>query len=210
MTERKTTMSKAIGYVHDELVHARFMRCVLDAEKYEDALVLNVEGNNVPAQRNDLVRKFLNSDCEWLYMCDTDTVFAPNVISRLLTHATDTRRIISALVYCDGRPPHPMIYKRIADTGSGIGMFQAIAQWNPNELVRIDSAGAGCLLVHRDVYLEIEKRIPNKASTWFEYTNFSGMQMGEDFTFCMRAADAGFEIYADTSTRVGHIKPRVI
>jgi hypothetical protein len=203
-------MSKAIGYIHDELVHARFMRCVLDAEKYEGADVLNVEGNNVPAQRNDLVRKFLNSGRQWLYMADTDTVFAPNVISRLLMHGTDTRRIITALVYCDGRPPHPMMYHRVADMAAGIGMFQAIPEWPRDELIRIDATGAGALLVHRDVYLEIEKRLPNRATTWFEYTNFSGMQIGEDFTFCMRAAECGFEIYADTSTRVGHIKPRVI
>lgn len=201
---------KAIGYVHDEMVHARFMRCVLDAEKYEDALVLNVEGNNVAAQRNDLVKKFLNSDREWLYMCDTDTVFAPNVISRLLMHITDTRRIISGLVYCDGRPPHPMMYRRVADTAAGIGMFQAIAEWPPEALIRIDATGGGSLLVHRDVYLEMEKKLPNRGAPWFEYTVMAGMQLGEDFTFCIRAADCGIELYVDTSTRVGHIKPRVI
>jgi hypothetical protein len=200
----------AIGYVHDEFVHARFMRCVLDAERHEGAIVLSVEGNNVPAQRNDLVRQFLNTGRQWLYMCDTDTVFAPNVVSRLIGKTTPTRRIITGLVYCDGRPPHPMMYERIADTAAGIGMFQSIAEWEPESLVKIDATGGGSLLVHRDVYLEMEKRRPEPAATWFEYSIMAGMQLGEDFTFCIRAEDAGFEIYADTSTRVGHIKPRVI
>jgi GT2 family glycosyltransferase len=203
--------SKAIGYVHDELVHARFMRCVIDAAKYEDAVVLNVEGNNVPAQRNDLVRNFLATGREWLYMCDTDTVFAPNVISRLLAQSSPDRQVISGLVYCDGRPPSPMMYRRVADVAIGVGMFQSIAEWEPESCIRIDATGAGALLVHRDVYLEIEKRFPAyKMSQWFEYVHLAGVHLGEDFTFCIRADDAGFEIVCDTSTRVGHIKPRVI
>jgi GT2 family glycosyltransferase len=203
-------MSKAIGYVHGEMVHARFMRCVLDVENYEDALVLDAEGLSIADARNNLVRKFLDSDIEWLYMADTDTVFAPNVISMLLLNAESGCQIVSGLINVDGRPPFPMMYRRIADTAAGFGMFQSIAEWKHGECLEVDAVGAGCLLVHRDVYLEIEKRYPNRAAPWFEYTIMAGMLIGEDMTFCWRAADCGFKIYTDTSTRVGHIKPRVI
>jgi hypothetical protein len=203
-------MSKAIGYVHGELVHARFMRSVLDAENYEDALVLDAEGLSIPDARNNLVRKFLATDLEWLYMADTDTVFAPNVISRLLMHADEYHKIISGLIYVDGRPPFPMMYRRIADTAADFGMFQSIAEWKPEALIKVDAVGAGCLLVHRDAYLEIEKRHPNRAAPWFDYSIMAGMRIGEDMMFCIRAMDAGLQIHTDTSTRVGHIKPRVI
>jgi GT2 family glycosyltransferase len=203
-------MTKAIGYVHSEMVHARFMRCVLDVESYEDALVLDADGLNIADARNNLVRKFLDSGLEWLYMADTDTVFAPNVISRLMLHAESGCSIISGLINVDGRPPFPMMYRRIADTAAGLGMFQSIAEWKHSECLEVDAVGAGCLLVHRDAYLQIEKRFPDRAAPWFDYAIISGMRIGEDIMFCIRAKDAGLKIYTDTSTRVGHIKPRVI
>jgi GT2 family glycosyltransferase len=202
--------TKAIGYVHGEFVHARFMRAVLDAENYEDALVLDAEGLNIADARNNLVRKFLDSGLEWLYMADTDTVFAPNVISRLMLHADPDHLIVSGLIYVDGRPPFPMMYSRIADTAAGFGMFKSISEWPHGQCIKVDAVGAGCLLVHRDAYLEIEKRFPNRAAPWFDYAIISGMRIGEDIMFCVRAKDAGLKIYTDTSTRVGHIKPRVI
>jgi hypothetical protein len=203
-------MTKAIGYVHGEMVHARFMRCVLDVESYEDALVLDAEGLNIADARNNLVRKFLATDLEWLYMADTDTVFAPNVMSRLMLNAESGCQIISGLINVDGRPPFPMMYRRIADTAVGFGMFQSIAEWKHGECLEVDAVGAGCLLVHRDAYLQIEKHFPDRAAPWFDYAIMSGMRIGEDIMFCIRAKDAGLKIYTDTSTRVGHIKPRVI
>jgi hypothetical protein len=203
-------MTKAIGYVHGEFVHARFMRAVLDAESYEEAYVIDAEGLNIADARNNLVRKFLDSDIEWLYMADTDTVFAPNVISRLMLNAESGCQIISGLINVDGQPPFPMMYRRIADTAAGHGMFQAINEWKHGECLEVDAVGAGCLLVHRDVYLQIEKHFPDRAAPWFDYAIMSGMRIGEDIMFSVRAADTGFKMYVDTSTRVGHIKPKVI
>lgn len=201
-------MSVAIGYVHGEKVHARFMSSVRAAEKYEDAIVLEEgSGPSVSDARNLLVRDFLDSGRDWLYMCDTDTVFEVDTISRMLRRG---KQIISALIYVNHPQTFPMMYNRIADVSVGIGMFQQISGWKHNECIRADAVGAGCLLAHRDVYLEIEKRMPNPAAIWFQETSFIDTIVGEDFTFCMRAAECGFEIYVDTAVRVGHIKPRVI
>jgi GT2 family glycosyltransferase len=207
-------MTVALGYIHGQMVHARFMKCVTDLQHYDPSVtILETEGNNPANQRNQLVKDFLNTECEWLYFADTDTVFAPNIIHRLLAHTDPDHMIVSGLIYVDGRPPFPMMYRRVADIASGngpFGVFQSIAEWKREDCIRVDAVGGGCLLVHRDVYLEIEKKLPNRNCTWFEYANFAGMAIGEDITFCMRAADIGHKIWVDTSTRVGHIKPRVI
>jgi GT2 family glycosyltransferase len=198
----------AIGYVHGEMVHARFMKAVREAEAYEDALVLDEDpGVYVSDGRNRLVRAFLDSGRDWLYMCDTDTVFAPNVIERLTSFG---KQAISGLMYVNGQSPFPMMYRRIADTATAFGMFQSIADWPFGECIQVDAVGAGALLVHRDVYLEIEKRFPNPASQWFQCMPMGNIMIGEDITFCMRLADAGFSLFVDTATRVGHLKTRVI
>jgi hypothetical protein len=202
--------TKVIGYVYDEFVYARFMESTLNCAVHENAPVLSETNLSIAQARNDLVRAFLGTGREWLYMADTDTIFPPNVITRLLKRTDNDHMIISGLLYANGRPPFPMMYKRIADSGNGAFMFQVIAEWEPKSLVRVDGTGAGCILVHRDVYLTIEKKFPRRASVWYEYTTMGSATIGEDFTFIMRAADAGFETYVDTAVRVGHIKSRVI
>lgn len=198
----------AIGYVHGELVHAKFMSSMRYAEWHENALVLEEgSGPSVSDARNQLVRQFLDSGRDWLYMADTDTVFENDTITRLLRR---DKQLISALIYVNYHPPFPMMYRRLADVGVGTGMWQSIARWEKDTCIRADAVGAGCLLAHRDVYLEIEKRIPNRAATWFQETSSIDNIVGEDFTFCMRAAECGFELYVDTAVRVGHIKHRVI
>jgi GT2 family glycosyltransferase len=203
--------SKVIGYVYDEFVHGRFMESTLNCAVHEDAAVISETGLSIAQARDDLAKKFIGTGREWLYMADTDTIFPPNVITRLLKHADEDHLIINALLYANGHPPFPMMYERMADTSSGgAGVFRVIDKWEPKSMVRVDGTGAGCMLVHRDVFLEIEKRFPRRTSIWFEYTPMGTFTIGEDFTFFMRAMEAGFKVWVDTSVRVGHIKSRVI
>jgi GT2 family glycosyltransferase len=209
--EGNEVTSKVIGYVYDEFVHGRFMESVLNCAVHENAAVISETGLSIAQARDDLVKVFLSTGREWLYMADTDTIFTPNVISRLLRRADDDHMVINGLVYANGHPPFPMMYERVADTSSGsLGVYRMISEWEPKSLVRVDGTGAGSLLVHRDVFLEIEKRFPRPSSIWFEYTPMGTFTIGEDFTFFMRAMEAGFKVWVDTSVRVGHIKSRVI
>jgi GT2 family glycosyltransferase len=205
-----TKVTKVIGYVYDEFVYGRFAESLFNAATHEHAAVISESELSIAEARNVLVKTFLSTGREWLYMTDTDTIFRPDVISRLLRNADQDHLVISALLYANGHPPFPIMYERIADMSLDYAVFQVIQKWEPKTLVRVDAVGAGCLLVHRDVFLEIEKKFPRRASIWFEYSSMGSVVIGEDFTFCMRAADAGFGIYVDTAVRVGHIKSRVI
>jgi hypothetical protein len=208
--ERDGMTSKVIGYVYDEFVHARFMESTLNCAKHENAAVMGETDLSIAQARNVLVANFLSTGREWLYMADTDTIFPPNVISRLLKRTDKDHQIISALIYANGHPPFPMMYERVADHSVDLFVFQVITEWEPKSLVRVDGTGAGGMLIHRDVFLTIEKKFPRRASIWYEYTTMGSGTIGEDFTFIQRAYDAGFETYVDTSVRVGHIKSRVI
>jgi hypothetical protein len=139
-------------------------------------------------------------------MADTDTVFPVGTVSRLIDSG---KQIISGLVMVDSSPPIPMMYRRLADVGFGIGMFSAITEWD-EKIIKVDSVGAGCLMVHRDVYIDIESRLSNRAAPWFQESVVGTQLIGEDFTFCMRAASIGYSIFVNTSVFVGHVKTRVL
>jgi GT2 family glycosyltransferase len=201
-------MGLTIGYIHGELVHARFMTSVLDAvDRRGYAYIEEESGPNLSGARNRLVSRFLESEAEWLFMVDTDIVFRDDVIERLLLNGAS---IVSAMVYVDGDKPFPMAYRRLADVSVGMPLFMAMDEWQEGSCVEVDAVGAGCLLVHRDVYSDIARRIPNRAALWFQETVIGERLIGEDISFCMKASQLGYKIFIDTSVNVGHIKPKII
>jgi hypothetical protein len=64
--------------------------------------------------------------------------------------------------------------------------------------------------VHRSVVVEIGRREFNKVYPWFQETELAGERCGEDITFCIRAAAAGFPVYVNTAVPVGHQKAHVL
>jgi GT2 family glycosyltransferase len=69
---------------------------------------------------------------------------------------------------------------------------------------KVDFVGFGFVLIARGVFEQI-------AYPWFshdEITMNNGVvrQLGEDFTFCRKAREAGFSIWVDPTVRVSHTK----
>ena len=196
-----------IGFVHPALVHAQFMTSVMRAVDYGRYRVLGVEsGPNVAGARNEMVRIFLESTSLWLFIVDSDIVFNPDAINRLLARG---KKIISGLVYVNGDPPFPMAYKRMADIAVGMPLFMAVDVPDSGAF-EVDAVGTSCVLVHRSVFLDMARRLPNPAAQWFQETAVAGNLIGEDMTFCDRAQQIGHSIWVDADVQMGHIKPHVI
>lgn len=195
-----------IGYVHPEMVHARFMASVMAEQYRTDAFVLGQESEPyVDQARNYLVDRFLASDREWFLSVDTDIILPEHVTSRLLHRE---QPLIGALIYVNTKPPFPQVYNKIADYSvGGVGTYLVYKDFEPGDLVKADATGAGCLLAHRDVFEAIP---PRKPFRWFQHEQRGEDLFGEDMVFCERAALAGFQLYIDTAVRAGHIKPQVI
>src|SRR5690606_37759433 len=64
--------------------------------------------------------------------------------------------------------------------------------------------GMACLLVHRSV-LEHFARIDGTYPWVFE-AEMNGQWVSEDVLFCLRCNDAGFPVFVDCSTEIGHAK----
>ncbi|HWI66861.1 MAG TPA: hypothetical protein VNS88_00535 [Nitrospiraceae bacterium] len=195
-----------IGWVRPLMVHGDFMDSVLlEASRAGAKTIGKFSEPHVDQARNWVVDQFMASDCEWFLSVDTDIILPELVIQRLLARR---QKLIGALVYVNAEPVFPQIYNKIADFGfAGAGQYLVNESWEPGALVKADATGAGCLLIHRDVFTKIPGDSPFR---WFQH-EFEGTHLfGEDFTFCRRARSVGFQLYIDTAVKAGHIKTRVI
>lgn len=210
-------MSIAIGYVHDtngpshswyvsmwasknyDAKHGRLIRCELATH------LSKVDG--LGAARNQVVREFLeDTEYEWLLMVDRDMGWPPDAVHRLLSAADPAERpIVGGLCFAawatepDGMggwriEPVPTIYRR-NETGFGL-----VELYPADMVIRVDATGAAFLLIHRSVLQKIE-------SDWFTPLVKDGKtQYGEDFSFCVRAGEAGFPIHVHTGVKTTHHK----
>ena len=176
-------------------------------------------GTNVAGPRNGLVKKFLDfSDAAWLWMVDSDMTFRPDTLERLLEHADPQEApIVGGLCFGfdDQGDIQPTLYGFTGDEKRP----QVIRyhEWRPDAMWQVAATGGACLLMHRSALERIRdfdhpsrpgKKGFNDAYPWFQETEHNGQAVGEDITFCWRAALAGIPVYVNTGVQLGHMKRR--
>lgn len=198
-----------IGYVHPLNVAALFMRSVVDTvREHGYPLATVMSGPNVARARNLVVTNFLDRHCgiDWLFMVDTDMVFTTETILNLLSC---NEPLISGLCLTGGEKPSPSMYRKLTE-GPQKNMYMAMTEWATDEIVDCDAFGAACSLIHRSVFEDIRNKFPNPAAQWYQEVQRDDVLVGEDFTFCERAIDAGYQPKVNTAAQVGHVKGSLI
>jgi hypothetical protein len=131
--------------------------------------------------RNTLARKFLNSPCEWAVMFDNDMVFpfgsseffngitqfdfpeefsGVRTIHRLMSHG---KSLVGGLYFGRNADGQPMFREGISDPD-----VNALVRKGPqNKLLVTRWVATGCLLIHRTVFEDINKKYPDLGDHWF-------------------------------------------
>jgi GT2 family glycosyltransferase len=220
MSRSGTTRPHAvIGYVRGKDVAGEFCESLvsvaMEASTPLDAVLRYVSGPNISTPRNLIVDEFLRSyTAPWLLMVDTDMVFAPDALTRLIKAASKQQApITGALCYSQNgaADPYPVMYELVQEPGKPMA-FTRPASWPEDTLVRVSATGAAFLLLHREA-LEAVRDGKDPAAPWFRESAIPGAPlalMGEDMTFCLRAAAAGIPVHVHTGVQVGHMKPEML
>lgn len=183
--------------------------------------VLKSRTSAVDEGRNQLVDKLLERPhATHLLFLDSDETFPPDIGYRLLLRQ---KPIITALRFTRGDFQMPQVYRHAGKHPNRLGeptdRFESMAEEvyqflkahqvpsgvnsyiinTDDGLKRIDGCGCGAVLVAREVFEKIEY-------PWFRLAK----GVGEDFYFCLKAAEAGYEIWADLSVLCGHIHLRTV
>lgn len=132
--------------------------------------VLRVEGGLLSRQRNEIAKHFLDEmTAEWLLMVDSDEQITPQAFDKLLSAAHADERPVVAGLYFGTWPgnllpqPVPHLYRR-ADDGVSV---VPVMDYPRDQIIAIDAAGTGCILVHRRVLEAIrEQADPHEGRDW--------------------------------------------
>lgn len=142
--------------------------------------------------RNQMVEEFLGTGADYLLMVDTDMVFTPGHLRRLV--ALDTDVAAAAYMFDLGR------LDAAVDTPDGIKTL--LSDPLPDGPGQVDYAGSGFMLVKREVFEKI-------GGNWFDHITLEDdakTWLWEDWSFCKRVKEAGFHIWLDPNCRPGHLK----
>lgn len=206
-----------IGYVHPDQVDALWMNSLIDMIFFDAAnqgYIFPRGGNihvgsgpRIASARNLVVQTFMNwfSQPEWLLMMDTDMVFSPDILHRMMMEAHPVERpFVGALCFAGGKGStiYPTLY-RLTDEG----VTERIEEYPKDAMVKVHATGAAFMLIHRSVFEKIYDQWHERTVyPWFAETEHNRHEFGEDVTFCMRATQVGCPIYVHTGIQVGHSK----
>jgi len=179
-----------------------------------DSVIAWKSGPNISRARNLAVEKFMKEQsAPWLLMLDTDMVFAPDLLDRLIAAADPVHRpIMGGLCFFqdDQGEAQATMYELVEKGEDGKPGFVRYTRWPDDQVFEVAATGAACLLMHRDALDRTFRYKPELAVPWFKETVFYGRLMGEDLTFRMRARAAGVPIFVHTGIQLGHMKSTML
>ena len=162
----------------------------------------------VSRARNLLTKDFLESKCTDLIFIDSDINFEPEDVFRLMAWTTDPKKGIVAGV------PRIRGEERVYITALEYDDNQELTM-NSMGLVRGMRVATAFMMVRRDVFETLveahpewtyyDKKSDRMLPAIFDFKLTEEGYMGEDFLFCDRAREVGFEVWIDPTIKLGHM-----
>lgn len=229
---RNPSEKVVVAYLRPSTVHGAFMECLMDLMMYDVALHRRIvdgggrlsyqAGANLSGPRNEVVKKFLDYErADWLFMVDSDMVFQPDTVERLLEHADpDKAPIVGGLCFAlnDAGDIVPTLYGLDGDPDDLENLQNVRFEvWPMDTMYQVVATGAACMLVHRSVFEKMRdfdhpsgRKGFNDAFPWFQELEHAGRPVSEDIAFCWRAGLMQIPVYVNTAVQIGHIKDRLL
>jgi hypothetical protein len=162
----------------------------------------------VSRARNLLAQDLLDSTCDYLLFIDSDINFEPEDIFRLMAWGSDPKKGIVAAVPRTRSTDKVYIATLDHDENNDLTM-------NGMGLVRAKRVATAFMLVRREVFETLNEAHPEwryfdarcdrTVPCIFDFMLTDEGYVGEDFLFCDRAREHGFEVWVDPTITLGHM-----
>ena len=141
--------------------------------------------------RNQIAKQFLEGDWDYLLMLDADTVPHANPLDLV----SEEKDIIGY--------PYPQwnegdVYWVAMDKDGG--GYKPIPPERRHGLQQVDAIGTGCILIRGNVLETLRAPFNDKRA------EDGTLNLSEDFYFCQKAKDTGFEVWCDWRVPCSHWK----
>jgi GT2 family glycosyltransferase len=154
-----------------------------------------VKGYDTATARNNIAIEAMNKGYDYVLMIDNDTIVPKEALLNMLEPQKDV-----VIGFC------PMKNTTTKDSA----LWRSKSSLKPirlNEMphqprIEIELGGMACALIKTDVF----KRIP---FPWFYFEQRrDGLHTSEGYYFCDKARENGYQIWADTRVKCGHLVRR--
>ena len=184
--------------------------CVQAQQHGIDIQICNISGCSVVSRvRNLIASDFLSSDCTDLMFIDSDINFDAEDIFRLMAWNIDPKKGIVAGIPVARKKGK--VYISTLDTDDDEHIFM-----DKMGLVRAKRVATAFMMIRRDVFTQLkdahpewvyhdEKKVGDEMIAFFDFALKDGNYIGEDFLFCDRARELGFEVWIDPTIKLGHM-----
>jgi hypothetical protein len=170
---------------------------------------LRIKGNRIARQRMELFNMWADqAKTDWLLWVDSDVVLTKEVLKLLWDTADKVSRPVVSGVYfifkdhAGGLPvPMPTIFRE-GRTNYEINYIHPLPE---NQIIDIDHAGMGLVLMHKSIVESLRATHPNQ--NFFQEEDKSNTEfVGEDIVFFRKLKQAGVKAVAHTGALVKHMK----
>ena len=184
-------MSGTVGIIaNDSARYTLFAASLVNLRTPVNTAISWAVGSDRIVGRNNIVRQALDQGSEWVLFLDDDHAFGPDLLLRLLAH---DQPIVASLYMGRARPFAPIAYGEKQDDGTYLPI--QLPGLPESGLLAVVAAGTGGMLIRSEIFRAV-------GEPWCEHGRAS-----EDLIFCDKAREAGFPIYLDLATHLGHLAP---
>lgn len=223
--------SFSVANINPGVIRAEFMQSIraLDAKPWDDHLEIHFDqfhehtaGPYLDDERNRCVEWFLNeTESDYLLFVDSDIAFTPDQAHSLIAAAAKhSLQLVGGVYYsCFPQGVYPVVYLWQHDQSLDARNLLSIpghllnrqAEIVRDGIVSVDAFGTGFMAVHRDLFLSLAKKF-SRPTPYFAECVVNGVHMGEDMTFCIRAADPDIAVqpYVIPAIQVDHYKAAIL
>jgi hypothetical protein len=169
---------------------------------------MRVQGNQIGRQRQVLFDYWADQiKSDWLLWIDSDIVVNMEVVAKLWDVADKINRPVVSGTYFISKEnegtlakPYPALFFDVDEFS-----IQHVHPLPNDEVIKVDSAGFGFVLMHKSVIPKMREKFPEQ-SMFGEIENVGNKYVGEDIVFFRKMKEAGIPLHAHTGALVQHIK----
>lgn len=178
-------------------VPALFCQSLALLQRAGDTMIGFEVGSLVYNARNNLARQAIKSEADWVLWLDSDMVFNPDFLQRMMKVCTENDiDFLTALCFRRKPPYTPCLFDRLDKVEKGASYTALLSV--PEGRFQVGGCGFAGVLMSTDVLISVSAR--------FNGRMFDPMDgFGEDVAFCWRARQCGYDIWCDSDIEMGHV-----
>jgi len=165
-------------------------------------------GNQIGRQRQVVFDGWAdNFQTDWLLWVDSDVVLTLDILKKLWEAKNKVIRPVVSGIYFISKSPEGELSAPMAQVFNDVDEFtiQHIHPLPENEVIKVDCAGMGLVLMHKSIVPKLREAYPQQ-SMFAEQEGLEGRYVSEDIVFFRKLKAVGVPVYAHTGAIAQHMK----